>query len=143
MTAEKAKEVLPQIFFQLDKRTSRLRNIFLVGHDVGKDLEYLCDKLDCDLTTIPSITAIIDTQRIAREVFKFPKKYLSLHQVLLSLGLPARQLHDSGNDAFYTMQALLVMFSGYQEKRLIEAANRFDEDGKVEVMQEEISSELL
>ena len=143
MTAEKAKEVLLHTFSQIDEKRSRLRNVLLVGHDVGKDLEYLRDKLDFDLTTIPSITAFIDTQRIAREVFHFPKKNLSLHRMLLSLGLPARQLHNSGNDAFYTMQALLLLFCGYQEKRLMEAANRFNEDGEVEMTREEVGSQLL
>ena len=142
MTAEKAKEVLLHTFSQIDEKTSRLRNVLLVGHDIGNDLEYLHDKLDFDLTTITSITAFIDTQRIAREVFNFPKKNLSLHQTLLSLGLTARQLHNSGNDAFYTMQALLRMFSGYQEKRLGEAGNGLDENGEVEVRREEVGSEL-
>ena len=76
MTAEKAKEILLHIFSQIDEKTRRLRNVFLVCHDVDKDIDYLCDKLDFDLTAIPSITAFIDTQLIAREVFHFPKKKL-------------------------------------------------------------------
>lgn len=109
-----ARQILETTFRQVDPEQSRLRNIFLVGHNINSDLKYLKDTLDFSIESVPTIVAIIDTQQLARCVFNFRHKYVSLKQTLLSLGVQTRQLHNSGNDAVYTLKALIHLFCRYQ-----------------------------
>ena len=92
-----------------------------MGHHVSHDIEYLRGTLDIDLDLLDSIVTTIDTQQVARQVFNFSNKYISLRRTLTSLGIKARQQHNSGNDAVYTLRAMLHLFCNWQEDAIEQA----------------------
>jgi hypothetical protein len=133
------RDVLPTIFSQVDQERGGPRNIFLVGHNIKCDIRYLEDNLDFSILSMPSIVTVIDTQQLARRVFKFWHKYISLKLALSALGITARQLHNSGNDAVYTLKVLLLMFCSYQEdvidqSKLCARRSRRERDGLAELL---------
>ena len=81
------------------------RNIILVGHDIKSDIEYLRD-VGYDVSNLSNLLEAIDTADIYR-AFKQEQNPRNLGQVLLELGLTGWNLHNAGNDAAYTLQALL------------------------------------
>ena len=83
---------------------SRTRNNVLVGHDFRNDLKIL-QFLGFDLHS--SIVGIIDLQRVAAEVM--PGVPLKLYNVLEELDCPYGGLHNAGNDAYFTLRALLLL----------------------------------
>ncbi|KAI7285567.1 hypothetical protein KC345_g1623 [Hortaea werneckii] len=102
--------------------TSSNRNIIFVAHGAGNDTVYL-RHLSFDLsspsttttttttTSSPSssdaeIAQTLDTQLLAGSTKKSP---LSLHRLCLCLNLLPINLHNAGNDAGYTLQALLAL----------------------------------
>ena len=74
--------------------------IALVGHDLSNDTKYL-SKLGFKPT---NIAARLDTQSLARQ-----SKVMSpgLKRLLEALAIDAKNLHNAGNDAAYTLQALV------------------------------------
>lgn len=78
------------------------REVVLVGHALKNDLAYL-RRLGIDALAIPNVVLQLDTQRIAT-----PKKLApSLGKLLTALGIPADNLHNAGNDAHFTLRAVL------------------------------------
>lgn len=75
-------------------------SIMLVGHDLKNDTDYL-KRLNF---TPKHVAGKIDTQRMARI-----SKRLSpgLKKLLAALSIDAENLHNAGNDAAYTLQALV------------------------------------
>lgn len=110
---EAAREILQTTFRQVDQEHGGLRNVFLVGQNFNSDIIYLEDTIGFNVVSIPSIIAIIDTQQLARRVFNFRHKCISLQLLLSTLVIKARQLHNSGNDAVYTLKALIHLFCSY------------------------------
>ena len=86
-----------------------------MGHDINEDIKFLSDTIDFDVSLTPSISAIVDTQQLARCVFSFRHKNISLEGTLSALGIKAKQLHNSGNDAVYALKAAIHLFCSYQE----------------------------
>lgn len=74
--------------------------IMLIGHDLKNDTEYL-KKLNF---TPKHVAGKIDTQRLARISKKQPP---GLTKLLAALSIEAKYLHNAGNDAAYTLQALI------------------------------------
>ena len=74
--------------------------IVLIGHDLKNDTDYL-KKLDF---TPKHVEGKIDTQRLARISKKQPP---GLKKLLTALSIDAKNLHNAGNDAAYTLQALI------------------------------------
>ncbi|OQO03828.1 hypothetical protein B0A48_10469 [Cryoendolithus antarcticus] len=72
----------------------------LVGHALGNDTKYL-SSLGCSLN---NIVARIDTQKICG-VGKHSQPGLA--KLLRALGIEAKGLHNAGNDAAFTMMAML------------------------------------
>ena len=87
----------------LEALTQRERNIVLVGHAFENDLRILRD-LGLDLHT--SVVATFDTQKIAAEFL--PGRPASLCTTLELLGCPFENLQNAGNDAHFTLQALVA-----------------------------------
>lgn len=86
------------------------RPIIFVAHGAGNDTAYL-QHLSFDLsnpqhTGNSRITLTLDTQKLSGSTKKSP---LSLHRLLLCLHLHPKNLHNAGNDAGYTLQALLAL----------------------------------
>lgn len=85
----------------LEALISRTRNNVLVGHDFKHDLNVL-QFLNFDLHS--SIIGILDIQKIAAEIIPdVPAKL----KILEGLRCPFKGLHNAGNDAYFTLRALL------------------------------------
>lgn len=80
------------------------RNVAFVGHGILSDLQAL---QALDFPFPESLSAVLDTSKIANEVFSFWAG--SLGDLLLSLGCPFNRLHCAGNDANFTLRALLLL----------------------------------
>lgn len=78
-------------------------NVVLVGHALKNDIAYL-SLLGIDPLDMPNVVMRIDTQSIAATS---KKQRPSLRNLLSALELPAEHFHNAGNDAYYTLRALL------------------------------------
>lgn len=95
-----------------------LRDIVLVGHSLGHDLRIL-QLLGINLASAGPISTTIDTHSISRFVFPpyhpnlptAPGQDFSLVSVLLELGCqpPRSDFHNAGNDAVYSLYAMLLL----------------------------------
>ena len=96
------------------------RNLVLVGHDVPSDINYL-RKLGCTVfnpskgssptdhknaSDQPCFLESIDTSNLFR-VLKRDTQASSLAKVLIDLGITGWHLHNAGNDARYTLEAMV------------------------------------
>lgn len=88
----------------LESLLPRRRNIVLVGHGFWHDLRVL-KLLNFDLHT--SIVGILDTGKIASKMF--PNVSITLGSILSELQCPFQNLHTAGNDAYFTLRALLLL----------------------------------
>ncbi|KAI4715614.1 hypothetical protein E4T48_08206 [Aureobasidium sp. EXF-10727] len=80
------------------------RNLILVGHGLSNDTAYL-NKLGFAPHAKGNIIQDVDTQKFVGT----KKQTVGLSKLLTGLGVEPENLHNAGNDAAYTMQALLLM----------------------------------
>jgi hypothetical protein len=80
------------------------RNVIFVGHGMFNDLQIL-QGLGIRFPTC--LSAILDTLHIAREVFGYCVG--SLGKLLRKMGCPHQGLYCAGNDAHFTLKALLLL----------------------------------
>lgn len=80
------------------------RNLILVGHGLSNDTAFL-NKLNFAPHATGKIIQDIDTQRFVGT----KKKSVGLSRLMAGLGVSAENLHNAGNDAAYTLQALVLM----------------------------------
>lgn len=100
------------------ENSNHLRNIVLVGHSPGEDLKVL-RHLGIDVANAGPILTLIDTHSISRYLFPpyhperapEPGHDFSLVGVLAKLGClpPKSEFHNAGNDAVYTIYAMLLL----------------------------------
>lgn len=88
------------------------RNLVLVGHNPAADIKYLKD-LGVSIFNRPSSTetVFLDTVDTA-EVFRVSRGEMSarsLGNILTGLGIMGWYLHNAGNDARYTMEAMVAL----------------------------------
>lgn len=111
-----AREVLDRVFgdsahlqraTDFDSRSilQEKRNVIFVAHGLNNDKTYL-SQLGFPLTDVPNITHMMDTQVLAGAT---KKAQVALQRLLVSLGLDPVNLHNAGNDAAYTLQAMVLM----------------------------------
>ncbi|MCJ1389545.1 hypothetical protein MMC18_002402 [Xylographa bjoerkii] len=81
------------------------RKIILVGHDTKTDINYLRD-LGYDPGNLSNLLEVLDTSEVYRAL-KCDTQAGSLGNLLYDLGLTGWNLHNAGNDAAYTLQALI------------------------------------
>lgn len=81
------------------------RNIIFVAHGLSNDDEYM-SKLGYKLSQARNVVRQVDSQRVAGGT---KKRSIGLRRLLDKLGVPYQGLHNGGNDAAYTLQALIVM----------------------------------
>jgi hypothetical protein len=90
------------------------RRVILVGHGVATETRCL-EELGLPLDGFPTVVGIVDTCIFATRV---TKQHLSLEQLIDVVGIPlhrnvdfggADHLHCAGNDANYTLRALLAL----------------------------------
>jgi hypothetical protein len=91
---------------QLDSDPDEVqRPIIFVGHGIRNDLRFL-NKLGVRLDSTYNILRSIDTQIAAGGT---KKTQVGLQRLLQVLEIEASNLHNAGNDATYTLQALVAM----------------------------------
>ena len=81
------------------------RKIVLVGHALSNEIKYL-QKLGFALPWLHTDVRRVDTQVLAGSTKKVT---VGLQRLLQSLGIQPTHLHNAGNDATYTLQALILM----------------------------------
>ncbi|KAL8815339.1 MAG: hypothetical protein Q9223_005519 [Gallowayella weberi] len=81
------------------------RQIVLVGHDVRNDIAYL-RQIGYDVSTLSNIIEALDTADLYR-AWKHHQNPTRLGSILMEFKMVAWNLHNAGNDAAYTLQALL------------------------------------
>lgn len=80
------------------------RNLILVGHGLSNDTAYL-SKLNFAPHAKGNIIRDVDTTKFVGT----KKQTVGLSKLMVGLGVDPENLHNAGNDAAYTMQALLLM----------------------------------
>ncbi|KAF2744485.1 hypothetical protein M011DRAFT_408221, partial [Sporormia fimetaria CBS 119925] len=83
------------------------RNIVFVAHNAKADLDYL-NRIGFDALSHPRTLGFLDSEVLYR-VWKRENQSKSLSGVLGDFGILAWNLHNAGNDAVYTLQALLAV----------------------------------
>ena len=81
------------------------RDMVLVGHDVQSDIKYFIS-LGYAIQSVPGMGEEVDTQRL-HQAWKELSNGPGLSSTLVDLGIEYRSLHNAGNDAVYTLQAML------------------------------------
>ncbi|KAL8947390.1 MAG: hypothetical protein Q9222_006322 [Ikaeria aurantiellina] len=81
------------------------RNLILVGHDIKMDIDYL-RKIGYDVSNLSNIIEALDTVDLYR-AWKHHQNPSKLGTILCDLELVGWNLHNAGNDAAYTLQALI------------------------------------
>lgn len=94
-----------KLLHRIESTLPKNRNIILIGHSVRVELTIL-RALGFDVNT-KRISAVIDTIKLANEVFGFWGG--SLGELLTALQCPFSQLHCGGNDAYFTLKAALLL----------------------------------
>ncbi|KAJ4268712.1 hypothetical protein NW762_002780 [Fusarium torreyae] len=103
------------------------RNIVIVGHDVKQDINYF-GTLGIDLRVLAELAEPIDTQEI-HQAWCDSTQGRGLSVVLNDLGISSKNLHNAGNDAHYTLCAMLGVVLEHvreQEEQSNEMLNSID-----------------
>lgn len=83
---------------------------FLLFHDMASELSIL----KANGFSFESIQ-VLDTQRMSRHLYKDKKVNKPLNELLLAHNIDYSYLHNSGNDAAYTLQLFLKMSENYEK----------------------------
>lgn len=81
------------------------RNVVFIAHGISNDDAYLA-QLGFKLSQAENTVRQVDSQRVAGGA---KNKALGLKRLLEELGVESQGLHNAGNDAAYTLQAVLFM----------------------------------
>ncbi|KAK3944641.1 good for full DBP5 activity protein 2 [Diplogelasinospora grovesii] len=96
--------IVKEILGPLDN-SGKKRPIVLVFHDAGQDIKYL-RVLGHDIYQNENILEIIDTKEMHQSIVRH-RDSTSLQNVLNYLDIPWQHLHNAGNDAVYTLRAMV------------------------------------
>ena len=96
------------------------RNIILVGHGVGADITFLRN-IGYDVHNLSNLQEVADTATMW-QYLKRDSNPRNLGSVLAECGLIGWNLHNAGNDATYTLQAMIAIVI----KHIIEKKQRHD-----------------
>ncbi|KAL5326879.1 hypothetical protein ACEPPN_004568 [Leptodophora sp. 'Broadleaf-Isolate-01'] len=92
------------------------RNIILVGHDVGADINFL-QSIGYDVLNLSNLLEQADTAIMWRYL-KREANPRNLGSILADLGIIGWNLHNAGNDAVYTLQAMIgIAIKHIEEKQ--------------------------
>ncbi|OTB08354.1 hypothetical protein M426DRAFT_316978 [Hypoxylon sp. CI-4A] len=110
-----------------DNTSNNSRPVVMVGHDISQDLSYL-QKVGFTVWRVNHFLDEVDTksmfQRLQRSV-----NGRGLKTVCEELGIPGRNFHNAGNDATYTLRAMIVI----AVKQLLESPKAKKENSEEEV----------
>lgn len=98
------------------------RPIVLVFHDSSQDVKYL-KALGFDIYKTENIVEFADTRDMCQYI-KRAQNSTKLATILESLDLRYRFLHNAGNDAVYTMQAMIGLTIKKRQASLANARTR-------------------
>lgn len=101
-TFPRKKNVRKAIMAILEPHTSR--NLVLVGHDIAQDIKYF-DTLGIHLLDLKNFTRQVDTQEMC-QAWQNETQGRGLGKILSQLEIPSKNLHNAGNDAYYTVCAM-------------------------------------
>ncbi|KAJ8120177.1 hypothetical protein ONZ43_g3050 [Nemania bipapillata] len=90
-----------------DKESEDQRPVILVGHDIKQDLDYL-RQIGYKYWCVPQIVDEVDT----KDMFQRIERSLNgrgLATLCTELGISGHNYHNAGNDAVYTLQAMIAM----------------------------------
>lgn len=125
------------------EQQSRYSNVILVGHDLNADLQYLStlkskvfhqppatvspQPLEAEDCLRQRILETLDTARLY-QAWKCETNITTLAKVLSAVERPAWQLHNAGNDARYTLEAMIgiLIRARQQENDVGEATESAD-----------------
>jgi hypothetical protein len=85
--------------------TDEQRNLIFLGHDTLSDIRYL-QQLGFDPLKLPNILEAQDTATMYR-VWRREQQTTKLGRILYDFDIPGFNLHNAGNDAVFTVQAML------------------------------------
>ncbi|KAN0114967.1 hypothetical protein V8E51_004511 [Hyaloscypha variabilis] len=91
------------------------RNIILVGHDVGADINFL-QTIGYDVHNLSNLLETADTAFMWRYL-KREGNPRNLGSILAELGIIGWNLHNAGNDAVYTLQAMIAIAIKHIEEK--------------------------
>lgn len=106
---------------------SSQRELVVVGHDVRQDITYFND-IGIDLRALAGLREPIDTQGM-HQAWCSSTNGRGLVTVLNDLNIPNKNLHNAGNDAHYTLCAMLgiaVVEVNGNEQQSNEMLNKVD-----------------
>ncbi|OTA91554.1 hypothetical protein M434DRAFT_75985 [Hypoxylon sp. CO27-5] len=90
-----------------DNESDDQRPIIMVGHDIRQDLNYL-QKVGFNIWSVPHFLDEIDTKSMFQRLQK-SSNGRGLATVCDELGMPGQNFHNAGNDATYTLRAMITM----------------------------------
>lgn len=108
---EEMPSLIQDYIMQLASRGDEERNLVFVGHSLSADIKYLQEMkvlVFKELNDMPVFMDTIDTAEIYR-VSRQETNPRSLGGVLAELGVTAWYLHNAGNDARYTLEAMAML----------------------------------
>lgn len=85
--------------------TEANRSLIIAGHDVKQDLNYLSE-MGIEITKLAGIRSIVDSQ-VMHQAWRSDDRGRSLKDILGDLGIASKHLHNAGNDAVYTLRAVV------------------------------------
>ncbi|KAI1816061.1 hypothetical protein GGS20DRAFT_269073 [Poronia punctata] len=104
-----------------DRKSEDTRPVILVGHDIAQDLKYL-NCIGYNHWQVPHITDEIDTKSMFQHMERSPNGR-GLGGICSDLGIDGINFHNAGNDAVYTLHAMIAMAI----KRTVDGPGRKEE----------------
>ncbi|KAI1369210.1 hypothetical protein F5Y08DRAFT_352955 [Xylaria arbuscula] len=83
------------------------RPIVIVGHDIRMDLKFLL-RIGYNPWSVPSIIDEIDTSHMLQRIERATNSR-GLEAMCATVGIDGKNYHNGGNDAVYTLQAMIAM----------------------------------
>lgn len=99
--------------------TDQNRQLVLVGHDMGQDIDYL-KQVSFDVEKMNNLMGHCDS-KIVHQAWKDVTSGRSLRAVLGDLDIESKHLHNAGNDAAYALRALIGVAVEELRERKLEA----------------------
>lgn len=108
---------------------SQKRNIVLLGHDVEQDIQY-CHKLGFSVVARGNLIATMDTKSMY-QAYTRDTSPRALGGIMCDFDIPAWHLHNAGNDAVFTIYAMLATcVQDAAERGTDESKKKHDERAK-------------
>ncbi|KZV76094.1 hypothetical protein PENSPDRAFT_570434 [Peniophora sp. CONT] len=140
-----ASEILPRTDFRekiraLIESLKQYGAVFLIFHDAASDIQYLLDDKYKINASLPNLSYLlpdkckdglycVDTCDLWGALEGIPQDKRKLEHICRELGLKPQNMHNAGNDAYFTLGALRAMAEGApldQQRQARYPANRIE-----------------